>query len=335
MRSRWLLACGGALLTLLLASRPARAHGEDDRQRPERPRTSTAGEEPGAEVDEETRWSVGLDFVAGFGKTTFADVIPPGSANVNPVNTIGADPVQVNSFLFSLGYEPIRHLGLGVRMPLTLGTVSPDTLSLEPRTVEALGNVELEIEGSFELTRHLELVLSAGFALPTATGTELPETAGALPANLDQTSYDRFSLEQAAAASRGFEENALFFTHRFGIIPKVALEYKLAGLRLEPYAKVENMISTSSSNKDGYIGELVLGGRVSYLVTRWFEPGVRIWTTIVLTPADQPVAVVEPEIRFHYAIVTPYVGGILPFAGPLAHDPMQFAGLRLGAALAF
>lgn len=331
---RFQLALAGTFVSLLLASPGASAHGDDDREHPVREKQATAGEEPGADVDEETRFAVGIDFVAGFGKTVAADQIPPGSANINPVNHLSADPVTTDSFVASFGYELTKHIGFGFRIPLVMGSINPD--GYQARFISAFGNLELEGEYSVEVARDLQLVASLGLALPTAQGTEVPATnADLAKTTFDQTSYDRFVLDYAAAASRGFEENALFFANRFGIVPKIALEWHKGGWRLEPYVKVENMISTSSSNTDKYIGELVIGARAAYLVGKYFEPGVRLWTTIVLTPADQPVAVVEPELRFHYGIVTPYIGGILPFAGPLAKDPSQFAGLRLGGALAF
>jgi hypothetical protein len=327
------------LLTASLAS----AHGEDDRERTPRTRESTAGEEPGAEVDEETRWSFGVDFVAGFGQTLAADQIPPGSANINPINQVDADTVTTDSFVFSLGYEPVKHLGFGLRFPVITGVINPPLGdAMDPnqaRLISGIGNLELETEYSVDVARHLALVLSLGVALPTAQGTQVPTTTAGLGGTpFDQTAYDRYTLEYAAAASRGFEDNALFFSDRFGIIPKLALEYHEGGVRLEPYVKVENMISTAPTQSDipKYIGELVIGARAAYLVAPWFEPGVRLWTTIVLSPSDQPVAVVEPELRFHlFRVLTPYVGGIIPFAGPLAHSPSQFGGVRLGAALAF
>jgi hypothetical protein len=325
------LALVGAVL---LATGAASAHGDDDRERPVRERQSTAGEEPGAEVDEETRFSAGVDFVAGFGETTAATQIPPGSANVNPLNVVGSAPVGADSFIFSLGYEPIKHLGFGVRVPVATGSIDP--AGYQSRYIADIGNVELEGEYSADVAKATALVLSLGLALPTASGSEVPATTAGLRGQpFDQSAYDRFTIDYAAAASRGFEENALFFADRFGIVPKLALEYHPGALRLEPYAKLENMISTTSDTTARYIGELVVGARAAYLVGKYFEPGVRLWTTIVLTPADQAVAVIEPEVRLHFGLVTPYVGGIIPFAGPLAHSPTEFGGVRVGASLAF
>src|SRR5580692_9224957 len=56
------------LVPLLLASGTASAHGDDDRERTPKEHTETAGAEPG-EAEAESRFSVGVDFVVGFGKT--------------------------------------------------------------------------------------------------------------------------------------------------------------------------------------------------------------------------------------------------------------------------
>ncbi len=63
---------------------------------------------------------------------------------------------------------------------------------------------------------------------------------------------------------------------------------------------------------------------------KYFEPTVRVWANAPLTGADfnNPVAVVEPQLRFHFGDVNPYVGVILPFAGPIT-NPYAY-GVRVG-----
>jgi len=119
----------------------ASAHGEETRER-ERPAgsTETAGGEPGGEP-EEARFSAGIDFVAGWGKTTVADQLPPGSASVNPVNRVASDPITTDSFVIGAGFEITKHLGIGARLPLTTGTISPD--GYQSRFISSFGNLEL------------------------------------------------------------------------------------------------------------------------------------------------------------------------------------------------
>src|ERR1700722_2606020 len=114
------VALGCLVATILSSSTLAYAHGEAERDPVVRTRTEEpAGEE--AEGDEETRFSVGVDYVIGIGKISAADQLLPGSASVNPINQVDADPVHTNTFVFGFGYEPIKNLGFGVRLPLTVG----------------------------------------------------------------------------------------------------------------------------------------------------------------------------------------------------------------------
>jgi hypothetical protein len=324
-----------ALAASLGASSRARANGEAESEPRSRPESQPASEDEGSVEEGETRFSTFVDYVIGIGKTTAVDSLPPTSASVNPVNQVDADPVFTNSFLFGLGYEPIKNLGFGVRLPLTIGTISPD--GYQGRTLSVFGNIELEGEYKVHLSETLAMAYSLGVALPTAIGTRVPDTSAGLPANVNQGSYDSYSLSYAAGASRGFEENALFFSDRLGIIPKVSLEYHPAGgFRFEPYAKVENLISIANDGSTKYIGELLLVAQASYLIGKYVEPGLRLWTTIAYAgDSDGSAGVVEPEARFHVGALTPYLGVIVPFAGPISKDPSHFVGIRLGAALAF
>src|SRR5579871_47439 len=172
------LVATGIFVALSFACPPAWAHGDDDRERTVKERAATGGGEPGAEAEADARFTVGVDFVAGWGKTLAADQIPPGSANVNPVNTVSADPVSTDSFVVSFDYAPVKHVGVGLRIPLTTGTISPD--GYQSRFISAFGNVELEGEYAMPLSKNLALVLSLGFALPTAQGTEVPATTAGL-----------------------------------------------------------------------------------------------------------------------------------------------------------
>lgn len=337
----WLAVCG-ALAASVTWSPAACAH-DIERERVDRPAseqaTSTPVDETGADATGEANeppFLVGLDIVLGFGKTLAADQTPPSSLGTTPMNVIDSDPVHADSFLFRASYAPLRDLAISARLPLTMGSILPD--GYQARPISALGNVEIEGEATRELAKSVTLFYAIGIGLPTAQGAELPATtAGLAGRTFDSNAYDRYSILYAAAASRGFEENALFFPDRFGLVPKVALECRYAGrLSLEPFIKLENMISTSSDNASGYLAELVFGGRAAVRVNPYFEPGLRLWATVVVAGGDDaPVFVVEPEAKFHFGALSPYLGVLLPVAGPLAHDPSQFVGVRVGATLAF
>jgi hypothetical protein len=296
-----------------------------------------AGEDK-AEEEEESPIRLGADLVVGTGKTSIANTAPPTGVEAGPTNSIGPSQVTTESLMFGASVE-FGHFEVGARLPVTFGTFNPP--DAPSRTTTAAGNLELEGLYSHELRHDLELRFGLGIALPTAQGQEVPAHATDLGANssgvIDQSSYDRGALNLAAAASRGWEENALFEPSRFGIIPKVEVAYERRALVLEGYVKLENLIDTSGKADHSYIAELVIGGRAAYRLCAHLEPGLRIWTNLGgelngITD-DKPVAVVEPEVRFPFHRVTGVVGGILPFAGPLTSP--YFLGVRVGAVARF
>ena len=143
-------------------------------------------------------------------------------------------------------------------------------------------------------------------------------------------------MNKAAAFARGAEDNALFEPNRFGIIPKIGLLYRTHGLSLEPYVKVENLIGTSSNLANGYVGELVGGLRVGYWVHKEFEVAVRGWFNTGFAGGDddkQTSVAVEPQIVLRFGPVRPYLGLLLPVAGP-PHD-YSFIGARIGVSASF
>src|SRR5262249_33832379 len=145
-----------------------------------------------------------------------------------------------------------------------------------------------------------------------AQGDEIPpDLSGATSQSVDQTAYDRFSLSRAAAAARGYEDNALFEPKRMGFIPKVALAYEMRQLHIEPYVKVENLVATSSSLDHGYVGELVPGLRVAYRAHRNFEPALRAWANIGFAGGEEDKKTsfaLEPQVLLHFGAFRPYAG---------------------------
>jgi hypothetical protein len=332
----------GAVATAASAS--ARAHGEVDVERStsEPPavapapaagaEAAPAEAEPGHE--REAKAMVGLDLVLGWGRVPFAVQNAPGAGQpyVTYTRNDGVSS-NVQSLMLVGSMELLEHVGVGARLPLTFAGFSPNGSA--GRSTTAIGNLELEGEISWQLARRLHLVGSLGVALPTAQGSEIPDLQQTPAQQVDSTSYDRYSLSRAAAAARGFEDNALFEPNRLGVVPKIALVYRLNGWTIEPYVKVENLIGTSTALAAPYVGELVGAARVGYWVQNRFELAIRgvVNAGFAGTSDDKQVAVaVEPSAILRFGPVRPYAGVIVPVAGPPSEN--GFIGVHFGVAAA-
>jgi hypothetical protein len=277
-----------------------------------------------------TPFNVGIDFVLGFGahpllapamegaaEDAESEEVPEGWRHVRDVKTMS------ESIVIDGSYEVAEHVGVGVRIPLTFGSVpasAGDTTS-----TFALGNIELEGETELELSETTALVLSLGVAVPTAQGSEEPELEdGELSSD-----YQHFIVNHLAAASRGYEDNALFEPERLGIIPKVAFQLRENSLLFQPFIKLENLIATNSELERGYIAELIYGMFFGYAINPHFDVGARVWGSAAFLDNVEQVAIVEPQVRVHFAPVDVLVGGIIPFAGELTKP--QFGGVRIAA----
>jgi hypothetical protein len=280
------------------------------------------------------RLHIWADNVFGFGQTPVI-VTSPIRLGSSPYNE------QLQALRFTsqnadvgFSYEPINDLAIGVEFPITHITYDAD---LGPRSVTAIDNFELNAEYVRVIAKHLALAPSLEVALPTAQGEEEPskEEVAADPGKVrDVTSLDRFSAQRAAAAARGWEENHLFAPHRLGVVPRIGLLYELGKLELEPYAKLGALFSTRGAP---FEGDVVLALRAGYRFHALFDAGARVWTNIPIggsLPEDEsPIGVVEPQVRGHFGALTPVVGVVLPFVGPLSHP--ENVGVRIALAAHF
>ena len=287
--------------------------------------------------DEDHLFYAGVDFVVGTAQTPTVSV-PSTSTGFPTSPVIATTKVTSYSFLFNGGIEFTEGFQVRFQVPLANASIfAPD----DHRSVGAFGNVELEPEGRIKLADGLHLKLGLGIALPTAQGGEIPGTAAAIPSSgsgtgtgsgIDYSAYDRYAAQRTASAVRGYEEDALFEPSHLGIVPKITLAWASDSIRIDPWIKLENLISTESGGK--FIDELVFGVNLGYRASRAFEPGVRVWATVPVSNADfTTVAVAEPQLLFHFRPVDVSAGVILPFAGPLT-SPYDI-GVRLAAGLRF
>jgi hypothetical protein len=269
----------------------------------------------------------------GLGKTPIAYHVLPGASSATvPDNVVGPGRINTESFIIGGEYELTHNIGIGARLPFTFGNFTPP--GQNSRAATALGSLEVEGAYTLHLNEQMKLVYALGMSLPTAQGDEVPaqEELDKIRGPIDQGNYDRFSVNHAASASRAFEESALFEPKRLGFIPKVMFDYNANKIMIQPYIKMENLISTVSGAEHSYIGELILGAFLGYRVHQYFDTGVRVWTNVAFAGGGDTVAAVEPQIRGHIGNVMPILGGVIPFAG--LTDP-QFGGIRLALAARF
>ncbi|HEY2515777.1 MAG TPA: hypothetical protein VGI39_33135 [Polyangiaceae bacterium] len=295
-----------------------------------------AGEE--ANEAEEKNVEIVLDAVIGSAATDVLTQTQPTLNGAPPVGVMSNSRVTTESFIFGGSWEILHGLAFGVRIPFTAGEIQNSDYS---RGHAGFGNLEPEVEGEVRLAEKLTLQLGLGVALPTAQGSNNNAT---IAGTYDQAALDVGAIQRAAAAARGFEDDALFTPKYVGIVPRLKLKFEDTGKwHVDVWAKLENMIADQTlghdvvygDNPPSYIGELVFGGAAGYNVTKEIEPALRIWANAPLSGAEPAfntvIAVVEPQLRFHLGDYTPVIGGILPIAGELA-TPKYAGGIRLALA---
>ncbi|MEO8798793.1 MAG: hypothetical protein ABI551_12975 [Polyangiaceae bacterium] len=300
----------------------------------------------------EPKYKLWIDAVFGWGDTPTVNSYPPTTLGTTPAHTKEETHTTSDSYLLGYSYRAGK-LELGARLPIVHANFSPEGLQNQ-RSSTTLGNLELFAAYEAKLNKRLSIIPELGIALPTAAGDELP-TGAEIQSDpnkaYDVGAYDRYSALQAASASRGLEESALFESKRLGIIPKIGVEYKLKRLTIAPYIKLENMISTSSSNEKSYLGELVPGVQATYGLAKWLDVGLRAWASIAFEKENHDnnaLIVVEPQIRGHFGPIHPAVGLLLPvFPGsgpsggynpPVPYEPTfdtRFLAFRLAVTAAF
>ncbi len=333
---KWLL--GAALASAAMVSvtsakaddAPAKPAGENAVE----PKKDAKDDQP-----EDPIFRLGVDMVFGSASTpVVTGVVQPGTTNGILGITDPPTPHRITSYSFLLegGVKLTEGFGVNVRLPIVGGTLLADPT----RSDAGIGAIELSADGKLKLADNLALKLSLGISLPTAQGTQLP-TAAQIAAGseiqqgaIDQSNYDRFSVMRAASIARGYEDDELFQPQHLGINPKIALVVGTEGKwRIEPWVKLDNLIAVNSNYS--FIDELVFGANLGVNLVPELEAVVRVWGNVPITGADysSAVAVVEPQLRLHLGPVSPYVGGILPIAGPIT-SPYDF-GIRVGLSASF
>ena len=282
-----------------------------------------------APTQEEERFTVSIDTVIGFGATPVVNQRLVGPLVYDESRTTGSSRYTSGSFNFGLDFKLDEHIHFGALLPLGVGSVEAFD---DTRGSSTVGN--LSLGGQYGLSLRDDLRLAGGFvvALPTASGSDsLPDDNYlATSGHVDQTSYDRYSLNKAAEQSRGREDTASYAPKHLGLVPKVDVLYTgIQRVELEGYVKYESLHATGTNAS--YEGDFVILARGTYQFSRYVDGTLRVWTNIPTAGPDSAVAAAEPQIRGHVGWLTPLAGVILPIAGPNLTSPYN-VGVRLAVA---
>jgi len=272
------------------------------------------------------------------------------------------------SFLVGVGYRIGRTWELGIRYGISTGINNgPNTPTFaeardpDSYTQIASGGIELAVKPHFELSRTLRLPIGLALTIPIGEGDTFA-------AHGERQKIGKVIVQEAAAASRGYEDRALFVHNRFGIGPSVGIlfdkELGPGKLHVAAGTKAEIMVRTGGEEPptgeqlgDGEAqGELqdaavswTLGGGVFYdFFGGLLSPGVRMWLAVATSPEikgsvdpNKTSFVFEPNIRTHIPFTSSKKFGIdarvawtLP-TGTVAGDDSSIWGQRVTAGFFF
>ncbi|MEM9693439.1 MAG: hypothetical protein AAGA56_12895 [Myxococcota bacterium] len=315
------------------------------------------------------------------------DLPPPGFFNVDTVIGFGditviqnpggaTDVTPTASHVINFGYRFAEMWDVYARIPVSSGAIDgPGESTLDSDLAQdpdaftqiAFGAVGVGATATIFLSRDLWLPLGLELDFPSGQGDPFPAAD-------NRAALGRAHVQQAAAASRGWEDRGLFAYNRFTVTPKVGVKYDFRDvgpgrLRVAADTKVEIMARTGGSDpltadqlSDGAVVasyndvaiNFVLGAQAGYeLWEGLLTPGLRFWipyaTSFESSESLDPGGaglVFEPSVSTHVPILEDDALGfdgkislIAPAAGELASGnasfPTGILGFRILAGLFF
>jgi hypothetical protein len=276
---------------------------------------------------------------------------------LDPTNASRPTQMSVVSFAPGFRWRFGDTWAATLRVPAATGSVEgPDPDTGDDFKSGALGNIELAVRPSFSLSRRLRLPVGVAITIPSAGGEMFPD-------GVERGKKGQALIHMAAAASRGWEDNALFTSKRFGIIPNVGIAFDWKGLRLAADTKVEILIKAGGNGPPTAAGT-ELQAEMHHPAVNWvttlsafydffdgkLSPGLRFWLSVSKQPISvgtldysgaQPV--LEPQINSRIKLnqagslaLGGGVGFILPLGGHLGGAQAASAkGFRINAEFLF
>jgi hypothetical protein len=302
-------------------------------------------EEKGAgPVDLGPPGAVWVDTVIGFG-----DIVDVTNSEQ------GITGVTVVSIVPGVSYRFGEIWTVAVRLPYSNASITgPGEGNGDDYSTGVLGNLEITVRPSFQLTRRFRLPVSVSFYAPTAPGDLLAGPTDTVP-------RAQYLVGQAAMAVRGWEENALFAPSRIGFAPAAGLTYDNREVHAALGTKLE-ILAKSGGKEPGTVEGQPAGAKLRDPTTSWvtgasfaydfldgkLTPGLRAWLAVFTQPLtigtrdySGPQLVVEPEVSSRIPItasiaVRAGAGFLIPLGGHLGGaDDGSVNGVRLKAALLF
>ncbi len=287
--------------------------------------------------------AVSLDMLVGLG--AMRDV----------TNDSGVTDLTVLSFVFGLQYRFGESLTIGARLPYSTGSITGPGGAADDYNTFAIGNLELSGRYAFNLTRRISLPVELALYFPSASGDLFAD------AN-DQGARAQALVNQAAAYSRGFEENPLFASKRMGIRIGAGVAYDKNEIHAEGHMRLDIMGKTGGN--EPVAAELhtpnttwLTGGSFFYdFFGGKLTPGLRAWLAVTTLPVfagtrdySGPQFVLEPDVYTRIPLnaagslaIRGGLGYVIPVAGALgggqkigADNSGSTGGLRVHAEFQF
>lgn len=254
--------------------------------------------------------AVSLDMLVGLG--AMRDV----------TNDSGVTDLTVLSFVFGLQYRFGESLTIGARFPYSTGSITGPGGAADDYNTFAIGNLELSGRYAFDLTRRISLPVELALYFPSASGDLFAD------AN-DQGARAQALVNQAAAYSRGFEENPLFASKRMGIRIGAGVTYDRNEIHVEGHTRLDIMGKTGGN--EPVAAELHTPNTTWLTGASFFydffggklTPGLRAWLAVTTLPVfagtrDYSGAqfVLEPDV---YTRIPLNAAGSLAIRGGLGY----------------
>jgi hypothetical protein len=300
-------------------------------------------EDAGKPVDLGPARRVWVDTVIGFGAIRDLTNDIPGTEK-GRTQTTGV------SFLFGASWRVADIWTLGLRLPFSRTSVEGPA---GPFNSFALGNLEMLVRPSFQLTRQLRLPAQISLFFPAGQGDLFPDPADATK----KVAIAQGQINMASSAARGWEDIPLFATKRFGVRAGAGITWDKGPYHVAAGTKLDLMAKTGGG--DAYPSYTIVSPTWAWTTDASFhygfldgmvEPGLRAWIVVEKLPIHSvtrddsgPQFVLEPQVNGRFPVnaaktmaVRAGLGVILPVSGPIGGGNGQFdaaiKGFRINAA---